>query len=231
MHAVSAALANPNRQVSEVFATRNGRARLTESIEPHTSVTEVRPDDLTRRLERDAVHQGVMLETAPLAQPLLSDILLTAPAQGPLLVLDQITDPHNLGAILRSAAVFGALGVVMTRRNSPPLDGVVAKAASGAVEHVPIVLVANLARALDEIGDSGFQRIGLDSAAEQAIEKTDISFPCALVLGAEHKGLRRLTRENCDLLCRLTTPGPISSLNVSNAAAVAMYALVLRTNG
>ena len=119
----------------------------------------------------------------------------------------------------------------MTRRNSPPLDGVVAKAASGAVEHVPIVLVANLARALDEIADAGFQRIGLDSAAEQAIEKAEISFPCALVLGAEHKGLRRLTREKCDLLCRFTTPGPIASLNVSNAAAVAMHTLVLRTNG
>ncbi len=231
VHAVNAALANPMRQVSGVFATRNGLTRLTGSIEPHASVTEVRPDELTRRLGRDAVHQGVMIEAAPITQPSLSDVLAAPSASGPLLVLDQITDPHNLGAILRSAAAFGAPGAVMTRRNSPPLDGVVAKAASGAVEHVPVILVANLARGLEEIGDAGFQRIGLDSSTDHPLETADISFPCALALGAEHKGLRRLTQEKCDLLCRLTTVGPIASLNVSNAAAVAMHTLVLRTRG
>ena len=229
VHAVSAALANPKRQISDVFATRNGLARLAGSIEPGVTVTEVRPDELTRRLGRDAVHQGVMIEAAPLAQPSLPEILAGPPSPGPLLVLDQITDPHNLGSILRSAAAFGALGAVMTHRNSPPLDGVVAKAASGAVEHVPVILVANLARALDEMGDAGFQRIGLDSSTEHPLETADISFPCALALGAEHKGLRRLTQEKCDLLCRLTTVGPIASLNVSNAAAIALHTLALHT--
>ncbi|MDA7949799.1 MAG: 23S rRNA (guanosine(2251)-2'-O)-methyltransferase RlmB [Hyphomicrobiaceae bacterium] len=231
VHAVSAALTNPERQISAVYATRNGLARLGDLIGSQAEkVTEVKPEDLTRKLGRDAVHQGVMLESAPLPQPALADILSAGASSGPLLMLDQVTDPHNVGAMLRSAAAFGAQAAVLTRHNSPPLDGTTAKAASGAVEHVPIILVANLARALDDIADGGLQRIGLDSSADQALEKAVISQPCALVLGAERKGLRRLTREKCDLICRLTTAGPIASLNVSNAAAVALHTLLQRAH-
>ena len=226
VHAVSAALANPKRHVSTIFATRNGLARLTGFIETHSAtVTEISPAELTRKLGRDAVHQGVMAEGKPLLQPTLEEVLPTVTRDRPLVVLDQVTDPHNVGAILRSAAAFDATAVVMTRRNSPPLDGVVAKAASGAVEHIPVVLVANLARALEDIGKAAIQRLGLDSSATQAIEKVEITTPYALALGAEHKGLRRLTREKCDLMCRITTPGPLASMNVSNAAAVAMHTL------
>ena len=230
VHTVSAALANPDRHVSALFATRNGLVRLAGLTERHSAaIAEISPAELTRKLGRDAVHQGVMAEARPLAQPSFEEILSVATRSRALLVLDQVTDPHNVGAILRSAAAFKAVAVVMTRRNSPPLDGVVAKAASGAVEHVPVVLVANLARALEDIGKAGIQRIGLDSSAPQTIEKLEITTPYTLVLGAEHKGLRRLTQEKCDLMCRLTTPGPLASMNVSNAAAVAMHALLDRT--
>ena len=230
IHAALAALANPERRVSAVYATRNGLTRLSVAADgPLPNVNEVKPEDLTRMLGRDAVHQGVMLEADPLNQPSLADVLSDGSSPGPLLVLDQVTDPHNVGAMLRSAVAFGVRAAVLTRRNSPPLDGVTSKAASGAIEHVPIVLVANLARALEDIGDAGFQLIGLDSSADQEIENAELSQNCALVLGAEHKGLRRLTREKCDLICRLTTVGPIASLNVSNAAAVALHTLLQRT--
>jgi 23S rRNA (guanosine2251-2'-O)-methyltransferase len=203
VHAVCAALANPKRSVSALYATRNGSDRLHAALDKLlVTPKDVSPADLTKRLGADAVHQGVMVEAAPLEQVSLDEVVEDALQGKPLIILDQVTDPHNVGAILRSAAAFNASALIMTRRNSPPLDGTLAKAASGAVENVPVIHVANLARALETL---------------------DLQHPLALVLGAEHKGLRRLTAENCDLLCRLTTPGPLKSLNVSNAAAVALH--------
>jgi 23S rRNA (guanosine2251-2'-O)-methyltransferase len=167
-----------------------------------------------------------MLETDALPEPRWEDLARASNGR-PLIVLDQVTDPHNVGAVLRSSAVFGASGLVMTRRHSPPLNGVLAKSASGALELVPVALVANLARALDELKSAGFTIVGLDGAAEQAIEDLDWSSPTAVVMGSEGKGLRELTRKTCDKLVHISTDGPVASLNVSNAAAIALYAAML----
>jgi 23S rRNA (guanosine2251-2'-O)-methyltransferase len=177
------------------------------------------------------VHQGALLETVPLAEPSLEDILSASP-QPLLVVLDQVTDPHNVGAILRTAAAFGVAALIMTRRHSPPSSGALAKSASGALELVPVLHVPNLARALGELGDHGVLRLGLDGAADEPIEdfirpETMPPGAIALVLGAEERGLRRLSRDSCDRLVRLTTPGALASLNVSNAAAIAMHHVAL----
>ena len=221
-HAVSAALANPARRPVRLWATDNALQRNQEAANrAKVPVETVKPADLDRRLGADTVHQGLLLEAAPLPTPSLDDLS----GSGPLVVLDQISDPHNVGAILRSSAAFGAEAVIMTQRHSPATTGVLAKAASGALEHVPVIRVVNLARALDEIAECGYLRIGLDGSAEPALGSFLPHDKVALVLGAEGKGLRRLTRENCDALANLSAAGPISSLNVSNAAAVALYIL------
>jgi 23S rRNA (guanosine2251-2'-O)-methyltransferase len=182
----------------------------------------VHPRDLERRLGADAVHQGALVETEPLAEPALADMVTSAGSR-PLLVLDQITDPHNVGAVLRSAAVFGSGGLVMTRRHSPPLDGALAKSASGALEHVPVALVPNLASAIADLRALDVTAIGLDASATDSLEELAWPAGTALVLGAEGKGLRQLTRESCDRLARITADGPFASLNVSNAAAIALH--------
>ncbi|MBA2127414.1 23S rRNA (guanosine(2251)-2'-O)-methyltransferase RlmB [Hyphomicrobium methylovorum] len=224
LHAVEAALRNPARRAHRLLLTENAERRLIEALGAISPPIErVTPRDLDRRLGADTVHQGVLLETEPLPEPHFEDLAKDANAR-PLIVLDQVTDPHNVGAILRSASVFGASGLVMTRRHSPPLNGVLAKSASGALELVPVALVANLARALDELKEAGFTVLGLDGEAEQSIADADWSRPTAIVMGAEGKGLRELTRKTCDSLVRIPQDGQLASLNVSNAAAVALYA-------
>jgi 23S rRNA (guanosine2251-2'-O)-methyltransferase len=210
-HAVIEALRSKRRKALTLFATPAAAARL-ETEAAGVAKHIVRAEDLTRRLGPGCVHQGVLLEARPLPARDLDEIVSNS---GIVLVLDQITDPHNVGAILRNAAAYAVDAVVTTERHAPHLSGVLAKAASGGLEHVPVVEVVNLARALDELKDLGYLRVGLDSEAP-------LVRPLALVLGGEGKGLRRLTREKCDIAARLELPGPIKSLNVSNACAVAL---------
>jgi len=219
-HAVAAALANPERSVVRLWATREAAAGLeTESI----PVTYSDVADLGRMVPRDAPHQGLVAEVERLDDLHLADLLDEAKDGCPLVVLDQVTDPHNVGAILRSAAAFGALGLVTQDRHAPPESGALAKAASGALETVPWVRVVNLARALEEMAAAGFWRIGLDGEAATTLAEALGPPRIALVLGAEGEGLRQNTAAHCDALARLPITG-IESLNVSNAAAIALYA-------
>jgi 23S rRNA (guanosine2251-2'-O)-methyltransferase len=228
LHAVEAALANPRRHIGRLFATENAAQRLSPLLAKRRVKPEpTSPKDLDRLLGPDAVHQGVALETEPLPPMGLDDVS----PDGILLVLDQVTDPQNVGAALRSAAVFGASGLVLTERHSPPLHGVLAKAASGALDIVPVILVKNLAQSLSELGERSFLRVGLAEEASEALETAPLTRPLALVLGAEGKGLRQLTREHCDRLCRISTENAFASLNVSNAAAVALHWASLKTKG
>ncbi|QOZ26789.1 23S rRNA (guanosine(2251)-2'-O)-methyltransferase RlmB [Bradyrhizobium sp. CCBAU 51753] len=219
-HTVSAALANPERRIRKLYLTENAAKRLAdENIKTRVTPEIVRPGDLDRRLTPDAVHQGLLAEADPLPSPDIDTLAL----EGIVLVLDQITDPHNVGAILRSAAAFAVKAIVTTARHSPEATGVLAKSASGALELVPVVTVQNLARALTELNDRGFQTVGLDSQGAEDLGKVELQQPLALVLGAEGKGLRQLTRETCRTVARLDMPGEIKSLNVSNAAVLALY--------
>jgi 23S rRNA (guanosine2251-2'-O)-methyltransferase len=219
-HTVTAALANPRRQVRKFLATDNAARRLADEHIVFARGPEiVRPDAIAARLPPDAVHQGLYVEADPLPSPAIAEF---APG-GTVLVLDQITDPHNVGAIFRSAAAFAATAIVTTARHSPEASGVLAKAASGALEHVPLVTVQNLARAMAELKERGFLMVGLDSSGTDDLAALSLRAPLALVLGAEGKGLRQLTRDTCDHVARLDLPGAIQSLNVSNAAALALY--------
>ena len=219
-HAVGEALRADRRKLVRLHATSEAAARLSSEIATaHIPVKVVTAQELSARLGAQAVHQGVLLEARALESGDLSDLAQT---RGIVLVLDQITDPHNFGAIVRTAAAFGVEALITTHRHSPQLSGVLAKAASGGLEHVSLINVTNLARALDTLGDYGFFRLGLDSEGAVPFEAVALSMPLALVLGAEGQGLRRLTREKCDALARLDMPGPVKSLNVSNACAVAL---------
>ena len=221
-HAVTAALDNPERTVLRAWATREAADFM--QFPKDVAVTLADVADLGRLVPNDAPHQGVVIEVAPLEDAWLGDVLAHAPERAVLLVLDQVTDPHNVGAILRSAAAFGAIGIVTQDRHSPPESGVVAKAASGALERVPWVRVVNLARALEEIGEAGFWRIGLTGDADTELKDALGPPRVALALGAEGAGLRPNTRDHCDALARLPITDSVESLNVSNAAAVALYA-------
>ncbi len=219
-HTVTAALHNPARRLRKLLVTENAARRLSdEGVTASLAPEIVRPSAIAERLLPDAVHQGLYLESDPLPWPAIEDL----PAQGVVLVLDQITDPHNVGAIFRSAAAFAATAIVTTQRHSPDATGALAKAASGALEHVPFLNVQNLARGLAALKDSGFLVVGLDSSGDTDFAALPLRAPLALVLGAEGKGLRQLTKETCDYVARIDLPGEIKSLNVSNAAALALY--------
>jgi 23S rRNA (guanosine2251-2'-O)-methyltransferase len=227
-HTVTAALQNPARRVRKLYATENAARRLAEDgIAPTVEPEVVRPDVIARRLSPDAVHNGLLAEADPLPSPELEEL----PGDGMVLVLDQITDPHNVGAILRTAAAFAVAAVVTTARHSPEATGVLAKSASGALEYVPIVSVQNLARALETLRDRGWLLVGLDSTGDTDLADAGLRAPLALVLGAEGKGLRQLTRETCRVVARLDMPGEIKSLNVSNAAVLALYIGASRLGG
>jgi 23S rRNA (guanosine2251-2'-O)-methyltransferase len=221
-HSVTAALKNPARKLRKLLTTDNAARRLTEEgIKSAIAPEVVRPSAIAERLTPDAVHQGLYLETDPLPSPAVEDL----PAKGIVLVLDQITDPHNVGAIFRSAAAFAVSAIVTTQRHSPEATGALAKAASGALEMVPLVSVQNLARGLAALKANGFLVVGLDSDGEGDLAALSLRAPLALVLGAEGKGLRQLTKEICDHVARIDLPGDLKSLNVSNAAAVSLYAV------
>jgi len=221
-HAVAAALDNPDRRVLKAWTTLDAATAM--NFPKDLVVMRAEVSDLGRMVPADAPHQGVVIEVEPLDDIWLSDLLADAPERAVLLVLDQVTDPHNVGAILRSAAAFGAIGIVTQDRHSPSEGGALAKAASGALERVPWVRVVNLARALEEIAEAGFWRVGL--AGEATIDLKDALGPprVALILGAEGPGMRHNIREHSDALAKLPISSEMESLNVSNAAAVALYA-------
>jgi 23S rRNA (guanosine2251-2'-O)-methyltransferase len=219
LHAVRAALANPARRIHRLWLTREAARQLaTAGLEPRL----VERAELDRLLPAGAVHQGAAAEAEPLAEPHLDDCLARAGASALFIVLDQVTDPHNIGAILRSAAAFGVDAVIVPERHTPAIGATLAKAASGAVELVPLVRVVNLARALDDLQRAGVWCVGLAGDAPLALADALKPGPLALVLGSEGAGLRRLTGERCDALARLPTLGPLHALNVSSAAAVAL---------
>lgn len=232
-HAVRAALLNSKRLVQRLMVTEASFENVREAYEQAQSLGLRRPEpvyvekeDIERLLPRDSVHQDVLLDAQQPEEVFLDDVLNAANEKTKLLVLDQVTDPHNIGAILRSAAAFGAAAVVVQKLHAPDITGVLAKTASGAVEVVPIVRETNLNRALEKMKEAGFFCVGLDERGKKTVAGLKLKGKVALVLGAEGDGLRRLVAENCDELASLPTSGDIASLNVSNAAAVALYELV-----
>lgn len=225
VHPVSEALQNPKRKCLKLYATLNGLARVKDLLDlhrPQLLIEEASPRALESMLAPDAVHQGLVLEAVPLFErSSLQDHL----GLGTLVFLDQVTDPHNIGAIARTAVAFGARALVTTARHAPHETSVLAKSASGALEHLPLLRVKNLAESLEEARFAGYRLVGLDSEAPDVLQNLRLDGLTALVLGAEGKGLRQKTRSLCDVMVRLDMPGPIKSLNVSNAAAIALYAL------
>lgn len=222
-HAIAAALANPKRNIKKISGTRDAVASL--NLSPEIPVVYCDVADLGRMIPRDAPHQGLVADLDPLPDIWLGDLLDSAAEKGrPVLVLDQVTDPHNVGAILRTAAAFDAAAIVTQDRHAPPESGTVAKSASGALEIVPWIRVVNLSRALDEIADAGYWRIGLDGQGDQFLSEAMGNSKLALVMGAEGEGLRQNVAAHCDAIARLPMSEQMESLNVSNAAAIALYA-------
>ena len=228
-HAVEAALMNPNRRHRKLWATREAIAELCGDLPPDFTVEYAQAADLGRLVARDAPHQGLVLECDELEDIFLDEVMDGDPTR-PIIVLDQVTDPHNVGAILRSAAAFNAAAIVTQDRHAPPESGTLAKSASGALEIVPWVRVVNLARALGEMAEAGYWRIGLAGEAQGTLAETLPSGPVALVLGAEGEGMRHNIQQHCDVLARLPISEAMESLNVSNAAAIALYAVATRAH-
>jgi len=226
-HAVEAALLNPERRHRKLWATREGVESLSGELPSDFPVEWAQPADLARLVARDAPHQGLVLECEALEDVYLSDVL-EGEADRPILVLDQVTDPHNVGALMRTAAAFNAVAVVTQDRHAPPESGTLAKSASGALEIVPWVRVVNLARALEEIAEAGYWRLGLDGEAEMTLAEALPAGPVALVLGAEGEGMRHNITQHCDAVARLPISEAMESLNVSNAGAIALYAVASR---
>lgn len=226
-HAVEAALKNPARRHRKLWATREGIASLGGELPADFPVEYAEGPDLARLVTRDAPHQGLVLECEPLEELALADVIASGETR-PIVVLDQVTDPHNLGAIIRSAAAFDAAAIVTQDRHAPPESGVVAKSASGTLEVLPWVRVVNLARALEELADAGYWRVGLAGEAETMLADALPAGPVALVLGAEGEGLRQNVAAHCDALARLPISPQVESLNVSNAAAIALYSIATR---
>jgi 23S rRNA (guanosine2251-2'-O)-methyltransferase len=227
-HAVKAALDNPKRKILEAHVTRNGLVRLDLSIE---QVNLVEPRALDRLLPDGAVHQGMALKVEPLEDVPLK--LIAKAGQGPLLILDEVTDPQNVGAIWRTAAAFSAKGVVLQTRRSATITGIVVKAAAGALEVVPEVREVNLARTLAYLNQAGWVTVGLESEATQTLSEAMLDrpgAPVALVVGAEGKGLRPSVAQACSILARIPMPGAMESLNVSNAAAIGLYEVSRRVS-
>ena len=229
-HAVEAALLNPERKHRKLWATREGVASLDGELPPDFPIEYAQPADLGRLVARDAPHQGLVLECDALPDVWLEEVLDGDPAR-PLVVLDQVTDPHNVGAILRSAAAFNACALLTQDRHAPPESGTVAKSASGALEIVPWVRVVNLARALEQMAEAGYWRIGLAGEADAVLADALPAGPVALVLGAEGEGMRHNIVQHCDAIARLPIAEAMESLNVSNAAAIALYAVATRPTG
>jgi 23S rRNA (guanosine2251-2'-O)-methyltransferase len=237
LHAVAAAWINPGRRIRRLSVTAGGLEQMSGAIAQAAAMGLSRPKptlaerhELDRMVGGDAVHQGIVLDAERLEEPSLDDVLVeTADRSAALLFLDHVTDPHNVGAILRSASAFGAAAVVVTRHHAPEITGALAKIASGAVEHVNYVAVPNLARALEAVMDAGFLTLALDERGEQPLSAHAPFHRTALVMGAEGEGLRRLTLETCQFKAKLPTGGPVGSLNVSNAAAVALYEIARGT--
>lgn len=226
-HAIEAALLNPERKHRKLWATREGVASLDGELPSDFPVEWASPADLARLVARDAPHQGLVLDCDALEDIFLEEVLDADPVR-PIVVLDQVTDPHNVGAIMRSAAAFGAAALVTQDRHAPPESGTLAKSASGALETVPWVRVVNLARALEEIAEAGYWRIGLDGEGKSTLAEALPAGPVALVLGAEGEGMRHNIVQHCDAIARLPISTAIESLNVSNAAAIALYAIATR---
>jgi 23S rRNA (guanosine2251-2'-O)-methyltransferase len=226
-HAVEAALKNPDRVHRKLWATREGVDSLDGELPENFAVEWAQGADLARLVARDAPHQGLVLECDPLEDMFLADVLDNDPLR-PVIVLDQVTDPHNVGAIMRSAAAFNACAIVTQDRHAPVESGTLAKSASGALEVLPWVRVVNLARALEEIAEAGYWRIGLTGTAETTLGEALPTGPVALVLGAEGDGMRHNITQHCDALAKLPISEVMESLNVSNAAAIALYAAATR---
>ena len=222
VHAVEAALSNPARPAAKrLLATPDRAKRLAPHAANLPQLQIMEGADIARQLPQGAVHQGLALKIDP-PEP-LSIAELGTPAQGLIVMLDQITDPQNVGAIFRSAAAFGARGAILQDRHAPVLSGVLAKTAVGAVDRVPYARVVNLSRALEELAELGWRAVGLSGDADETLEAVLDSRPTVLVLGSEGEGVRRLVAEHCDAMGKIAMPGGFDSLNVSAAAAVALY--------